>query len=117
MKEPKNQNPIKMTPKGYSTASEAINDLVKQGYTTNFSLLTEKECLVCHSTSQELSPDDFEIDEIHRFDGMTDPADEMIVYAVSSLKYAMKGLVVSAYGVYADSAKYRIVKKLHEHLN
>lgn len=106
-----------MTQKGYDTASEAINALVKQGYTTNFSLVTEKECLLCHSTSQELSPEDFEIDEIHRFDGMTDPADEMIVYAVSSDKYAMKGVVVNAYGVYADNAKSRIVKKLHQHIN
>src|SRR5690554_1726821 len=106
-----------MIQKGYDTASEAINALVKQGYTTNFSMITERECLLCHSTSQELSPDDFEIDEIHRFDGMTDPADEMIVYAVSSEKYGMKGLVVNAYGVYADNAKSRIVMKLHEHLN
>lgn len=106
-----------MTQKGYDTGSEAINALVKQGYTTNFSIVTERECLLCHATSQELSPDDFEIDEIHRFDGMTDPADEMIVYAVSSEKYGMKGLVVNAYGVYADNAKSRIVKKLHQHLN
>lgn len=106
-----------MTPKRYDTASEAINALVKKGYTANFSLLADKECLLCHSTSQELSPDDFEIDEIHRYDGMTDPADEMIVYAVFSPKYALKGLVVNAYGVYADNAKSRIVKKLHQHLN
>lgn len=106
-----------MVQKGYDTASEAINALVKQGYTTNFSMVAEKECLLCHSTSQELSPDEFEIDEIHRFDGMTDPADEMIVYAVSSKKYDMKGLVVNAYGVYADNTKSRIVKKLHQHLN
>ena len=106
-----------MIQKGYDTASEAINALVKQGYTANFSLVTERECLLCHSTSQELSPEDFEIDEIHRFDGMTDPADEMIVYAISSPKFALKGLVVNAYGVYADTAKSRIVKKLHEHTN
>ena len=106
-----------MTQKRYDTGSEAINDLVKQGYTANFSLLADRECLLCHSTSQELSPEDFEIDQIHRFDGMTDPADEMIVYAVSSEKFGLKGLVVNAYGVYADNAKSRIVKKLHQHSN
>lgn len=106
-----------MKQKGYDTASEAINALVKEGYTANFSLVTERECLLCHSTSQDLSPDDFEIDETHRFDGMTDPADEMIVYAISSPKYEMKGLVVNAYGVYADNAKSQIVRKLHEHIN
>lgn len=102
-----------MTPKSYDTVSEATNDLLLRGYTTNFSLMNEEECLVCHKTSVQLSPDDFEIDEIHRFEGMTDPGDEMIVYAISSPKYNMKGVVVNAYGMYADNSTSAIVKKLH----
>ncbi|HLV13660.1 MAG TPA: hypothetical protein VKY41_00645 [Xanthomarina sp.] len=96
----------------YDTVSEATNDLARRGYSTNFSLMTDEECLICHKTSIQLSPDDFEIDEIHRFEGMTDPGDEMIVYAISSAKFQMKGLVVNAYGMYADHAASAIVKKL-----
>ncbi|GGG50579.1 phosphoribosylpyrophosphate synthetase [Bizionia arctica] len=104
-----------MEQKNYDTVSEATNDLLKRGYTTNFSLMSEEECLICHKTSVQLSPDDFEIDEIYRFDGMTDPGDDMIVYAISSTKYNMKGVVVNAYGMYADNATSAIVKKLEMH--
>lgn len=106
-----------MIPHEYDTASQAVNGLVKRGYTANFSILTEKECLICHSPALELSPDDFEIDEIYRFEGMTDPGDESIVYGISSKKHRIKGVVVNAYGVYADSAKSQIVQKLHQHVN
>lgn len=106
-----------MRPKAYTTSSQAINDLIKRGYTANLSLSEEKDCLICHSPSLELSPDDFEIDEIYRFDGMTNPSDESIVYGISSSRYDVKGVVVNAYGVYADSDKSRIVKKLSAHIS
>ncbi len=71
-------------PKSYETVTEAVNDLQKRGYTTNFSLLPEMECMVCKETSLNLSPEEFEIDKLYRFEGMTDPGDEMIVMTISS---------------------------------
>jgi len=100
----------------YETVSEAINDLTKRGYTTDFEILNEKECLVCHKTSSQLSPDEFEIDETYRFEGNTDPGDEMIVFAISSVKHNIKGIVVNAYGMYADSSASKIIERLHNHL-
>lgn len=102
--------------KYYETVSEAINDLVKRGYTTDFKLLTVQDCLVCHQTVTQLSSDDFEIDETHRFEGDTDPGDEMIVHAISSKKYNMKGVVVNGYGIYADTNTSKIVAHLKKHL-
>lgn len=102
--------------KNYETVSEAVNDLNRRGYTTDFSILTEKECLVCNKTATQLSPDEFEIDETYRFEGLTDPGDEMIVFAISSTKHHMKGVVVNAYGVYADSTTSKIVERLKKHL-
>ena len=104
-----------MTRKNYDTVTEAMTDLKKLGYTIDFSILTEKECIVCHLTSTELSPDDFEIDHFYRFEGDSDPGDEMIVYAISSTKNDLKGIVVNAYGIYADNATSAIVKKLNTH--
>lgn len=92
-----------------------MSDLKKLGYTTDFSILTDQECLVCHQTSTELSADDFEIDDFYRFEGDSDPGDEMIVYAISSEKFKMKGIVVNAYGIYAENASSAIVKKLNTH--
>lgn len=100
----------------YETVSEAINDLTKRGYTTDFEILTETECLICNKTSAQLSPDEFEIDETYRFEGSTDPGDEMIVFAISSLKHNLKGIVVNAYGMYSDSATSKIVERLRKHL-
>lgn len=100
----------------YDTASEAINALTKRGYITDFELFADKECLVCHTTSTQLSPDEFEIDEIYRFEGDTDPGDEMIVFAISSIKHNIKGIIVNAYGVYSDSVTSNIIKRLKRHL-
>ncbi|MCC6684767.1 MAG: phosphoribosylpyrophosphate synthetase [Bacteroidia bacterium] len=100
----------------YATVSEAINDLARRGYTTDFELLAEKECLTCHKTSINLSPDEFEIDEIYRFEGDTDPGDEMIVFAISAKKHNVKGIVVNAYGMYSDTATSKIIERLKKHI-
>lgn len=95
--------------KNYETVSEAVNDLNKRGYKHDFNL--GENCLVC-GEQISLSPDDFEIDEVHRFEGMTDPGDEMIVYAISGKKDDIKGVLVNAYGSYSDSESTIIMKKL-----
>ena len=100
----------------YETVSEAVYDLVKRGYTTDFSILTEKDYLLCNTTAAQLSPDEFEIDETYRFEGTTDPGDEMIVFAISSKKHQLKGTVVNGYGMYSDSSSSRIVELLKKHL-
>lgn len=104
-----------MKRKSYDTVTEAMTDLKKLGYIIDFSILTDEECLVCHLTQSVLSPKDFEIDHFYRFEGDSDPGDEMIVYAISSNKNNLKGLVVSAYGIYAENASSKIVKKLNMH--
>ena len=96
----------------YDTVTEAVNELQKRGYTCDFNLNHDVDFLICNKTSTSLSPEDFDIDEIHRFEGDTDPGDETIVYAISSLDKEVKGIVVNAYGMYADSAASRIVKYL-----
>jgi len=99
-------------PRSYETVTEAVNDLQKRGYTINFNLWTDKACIVCGESSLCLSPDEFEIDEQYRFEGMTDPGDEMIVMAISSRKHLVKGLVVNAFGMYSDELTAKITKHL-----
>lgn len=96
----------------YETVSEAMSELAKRGYTADFSVLIETGSLVSHHIPRQLSPAEFEIDEVYRFEGETDPGDEMIVYAISSKEGELKGIVVNAYGIYADQATSAIVKKL-----
>ena len=96
----------------YDTVTEAAAGLAKRGYTTDFELMIEGECLACHKSSLYLSPEEFEIDEIHRFEGDSDPGDSMIVYAISSILHNIKGIVINAYGIYSDPITYKIVERL-----
>jgi hemerythrin superfamily protein len=99
--------------KTYNTITEALHNLNLKGYTFDFSLLTDKDCIYCNNLNQSLSADEFVIDEVHRFEGETDPGDEMILYAISSTKYNLKGVLLNAYGVYSDSKNSKIVEKLN----
>lgn len=99
----------------YETVTEAVNDLKARGYTANLMLDTDKEYLVCDASFTELSPEQFSIDEVYRFEGMTDPGDEMIVYAISSNDNTIKGIVVNAYGIYASHRSNRLVDHLSKH--
>jgi hypothetical protein len=103
--------------KSYETVSEAVNDLTKRGYVLDFAIASDKECLVCRDPEVYIDPDDFDIDEVHRFEGMTDPGDSMIVVAVSSTKHSVKGVLVSAYGMYADPNASRIMDRLNRGIN
>ena len=102
-----------MNKKSYDTVTEAMTELKKLGYTIDFSIMTEKDCIICHETKTELSQEDFKIDGFYRFEGDSDPGDEMVVYAISSNMNNMKGIVVNAYGIYADEKSSAIVKKLN----
>lgn len=102
--------------KSYETVSEALNDLVKRGYTHDFNIHAEKECLVCNTSLTQLSADDFEIDETYRFEGDTDPGDEMTLFSITSTKHKIKGTLLNAYGMYSDSATTKIVEKLVNHV-
>ncbi len=104
-----------MKRKCYDTVTEAMADLKKRGYTIDFSILPDKEFLHSQLPATVLSPDEFEIDDFYRFEGETDPGDQMIVYAISSKKNNLKGIVVNAYGIYADNASSAIVRKLNAH--
>ncbi|GAA4450572.1 phosphoribosylpyrophosphate synthetase [Rurimicrobium arvi] len=100
--------------KSYDTVSEAVNDLKARGYTVDFNLGAGGDILVYHN-DKALSPREFEIDEFYRFEGNTDPGDEMIVYAISSTHYDIHGVLVNAFGAYADSKSDEMIRKLSVH--
>ena len=95
----------------YNNLVEATNDLMKRGYTENLSL--EGDTVDDKDKHIQMTADDFEIDEFYRFEGMTNPADMSIVYAVTSDKYNLKGVLVNAYGTYANNSSSAIEAKLH----
>jgi hypothetical protein len=91
----------------YDTVSEALNGLKNRGYNLDFNL--QENCLICNGTTYTIN--DFEIVEIHRFEGNTDPADEAVVYAIES-NTGLKGVLVSGYGVSAEGMSAEMARKL-----
>ncbi len=97
----------------YDTVVYALNGLKARGYTVNFNIAFDK--LMCTDNKICLNPNEFEIVEVHRFEGETNPADEDVVYAVESKDGSIKGVITSAFGMYADSASTDMLKKLSMH--
>ena len=94
----------------YDTVVEAINCLKKQGYVEDLNL--RQNCLECVQRDIKLFHDEFQIDKYFRFEGNSDPADESIVYAVSSPKYNIKGVLVNGYGISSESLTNEMLEKL-----
>ena len=97
----------------YGTLSETINALRKEGYTLDFNI--RQECIICQQTNAELSPDEFTIDKVYRFEGISNPADQSVLYAISSSKFGVKAVLVNGYGISADAATNTIIAKLKIH--
>ena len=96
--------------KSYDTVTEAVKGLKERGYTIDFNIAFDK--LVCSDNKICLHPDEFEIVESHRFEGDSNPDDEDVVYAVESKDGKLKGIITSAFGLYADPASNKIIQKL-----
>lgn len=97
----------------YDTLSQAVNDLQRRGYTDDLAL--GGHCVIWNIKGITLDPTDFEIDEFHRFEGNSDPEDQSIIYAISSKKHDLKGILISAYGMDASSLTQEMIKKLATH--
>jgi hypothetical protein len=94
------------------TLIETLEDLKEQGFTYDFNLTAHSlEVHQGDGICLTLSPEDFDIVLVYRFEGMTDPSDMSILYAIES-KDGLKGTLVSSYGVYADAMSNEMIKKL-----
>ncbi len=92
----------------YATVTEAIEQLHQQGYILDFNL--KEGYLVANDQGHPAS--EFEITDLYRYEGPSDPADEATVYALTS-KNGLKGLLVSAYGTSMDPESDEILKQWH----
>lgn len=97
----------------YDTVTEAVKGLKERGYTIDFNIAFDK--LMCSENKNCLHPEEFEITEVHRFEGDSNPDDEDIVYAVESKDKKIKGVITSAFGLYADPVSDKIIQKLSMH--
>jgi hypothetical protein len=54
------------------------------------------------------------VDKHYRFEGMSDPGDEAVVYAISSPRHGVKGTLVNGYGISSEALSAEMVKALQE---
>lgn len=92
----------------YATVVEAINQLREKGYTRDFNL--EANCLVCGDG--KFTDEEFDVEEVYKYEGMSDPADEATVYGIASAT-GIKGILVTGSGSEVDARSAQILKKLH----
>jgi hypothetical protein len=76
----------------YATVSKALEELREKGFTTDFNLQEDRI---------SRNAEDFSIEHVYRYEGITDPADEATVYGILS-KDGEKGVYVAGYNAYAE---------------
>lgn len=97
--------------KDYGTLSEAIKKLKdEEGYIYDFNSLDEH----IKSGKEEINTDDFEVDRTIRFEGMSNPDDNAILYAITTSD-GKKGTLVDGYGLSGGQVSKKMLNKLHFH--
>ncbi len=92
----------------YATVLEAIDQLRAKGYLMDFNL--EENCISCQES--RFSHEDFDIVEIYRYEGDTDPAEEATVFGIESAT-GIKGILVTGNSAELGSKDQAILRKLH----
>jgi hypothetical protein len=94
----------------FNSLIDAINTYRNQGYTEDFNL--KKSCLECRNSQYKIFHNEFAIDKFYRFEGDSNPDDQSIIYAISSEKYKLKGILINSYGIYSEPISDEMLNKL-----
>jgi hypothetical protein len=76
-----------------------VSELEQQGYTDQFQL--EKGKLLNLATNKKYVPKDIKAVNFYRYEGISDPDDMSVLYAIETCD-GRKGTLVDAYGLYSD---------------
>ncbi len=92
----------------YDTLSQATNALTEEGYKDGFK--AEGNMIVGSYTSKRYHPDELSIVRTYRFEGMTNPEDDTIVFAIEA-KDGNKGTLIMSYSSQHDQ-NVELIKKI-----
>ena len=93
----------------YSSVTEALDELAQRGFTANFEYFDDAFTAV--DSGRTFRAEELTIVEHHRFEGASDPDDMAVVYAVES-RDGTRGVVVDAFGVYANPKLGEFLRKV-----
>lgn len=82
------------------TVTDAIRSLHDQGYTAEFDIVDGN---LCHlGLAVNCRVEDAVVERLYRFEGPSDPGDEMVVFGVLDPATGQRGVLASAFGPAAD---------------
>ncbi|MHB1139005.1 MAG: phosphoribosylpyrophosphate synthetase [Microthrixaceae bacterium] len=84
------------------TVVDALQLLKSEGYEVEFSLVGGM--LTCDADDHHCSAEDAVVERLYRFEGPSDPGDEMIVFGLHDPVTGRRGVLASAFGMDADPA-------------
>jgi hypothetical protein len=84
-----------MNNSNFDTLSSATNALTQEGYKESFK--AEDTCIRALYSKKAYQPEDLTIEKHFRFEGMTNPADQTELMAITA-KDGLKGTLVMSYG-------------------
>ena len=88
-----------MGPGGDGTLAATLADLERRGFTDHFEAAGEE--IRATERNRTFRTDELTIREVYRFEGISDPDDMSIVYAIEA-RDGTRGTLVDAFGVYAN---------------
>ncbi len=83
-----------------TTLSECVTNAIESGYAENFRVSSRE--LISADGKSFYKANSVKISNFYRFEGLTNPSDNAILYLVETSD-GRKGILIDAYGVYADS--------------
>ena len=98
-----------MTVNYYDNLVQATKELSKRGFATEFKF--EGNQLLSIDTDHAYQADDLKIVEYHRFEGMTNPADSSVIFAIET-NTEEKGTVIMSYSTDADMQLVSFIDKV-----
>ncbi|MGO4821798.1 MULTISPECIES: hypothetical protein [unclassified Flavobacterium] len=87
----------------YASVSKALEELKAMGFTYDYNL---------HEEEITNNPHEYEITQIYRYEGMTNPDDEAIVFGITS-KNGEKGVFVAGFAANSVSDATQTLINLH----
>lgn len=85
--------------KSYSSMTEAVRSLKARGFTADFEYVNGAFRVL--GSERVFRGNELSIVEHHRFEGVSDPDDMSVVYAIEASD-GTRGTIVDAFGVYAN---------------
>lgn len=80
--------------------ASCTNQMKQEGYKEDFQV-NEEGLMTTFDRSKTFTPHDVRIESFYRFEGVSDPGDNTILYVIETTD-GTKGTLVDGYGAYAD---------------